>query len=297
MVDRVPDQMPGDKTPPRPILRWHGGKWLLAPWIIAHFGAHRIYVEPFGGAWSVGFRKPRAEAEVWNDLDGELVNLFTVMRSPAQAEELIAGLKLTPFARDEFNAAYFPADCPVERARRLIVRSFMGHGSDGASGQYRTGFRANSNRSGSTPAVDWVNLPDSLELAVERLRGVVVENRDALTVMRSHDSEQTLFYVDPPYLHETRARARRRGDNGGVYRHELDDDQHEALLAVLCDLSGMVVLSGYPAAMYRDALRDWTMVERAALADGALPRTEVLWLNPAAARARVQSDLFLGAAA
>lgn len=279
-------------APPRPILRWHGGKWLLAPWIISHFGKHRVYVEPFGGAWSVGFRKPRAEAEVWNDLDGELVNLFSVLRSPARATKLIDALRLTPFAREEFNQAYFPARSGVERARRLIVRSFMGHGSDGASGVYRTGFRANSNRSGSTPAVDWINLPDSLDLAVERLGGVVIESRPAIDVMRQHDSAGTLHYVDPPYLHETRSRTHRRTDNGGVYRHELSDEEHLQLLAALCELRGMVVLSGYPSQLYDAALPGWKRIERAALADGALKRTEVLWLNPAAASACPAPTLF-----
>jgi len=284
-------------APPRPILRWHGGKWLLAPWIISHFPPHRCYVEPYGGAWSVGFRKPRAEAEVWNDLDDELVNLFAVLRDPAQGAALVDALRLTPFARREFLAAYeFSAD-PVERARRLIIRSFMGHGSDGASGQYRTGFRANSNRSGSTPAVDWVNLPDSLELAIERAMGVVLENRPALQVMRSHDGADTLHFVDPPYLHETRARAHRRADNGGVYRHELTDADHAELLRDLRDLRGMVILCGYPSKLYDDALADWRRVERPALADGALPRTEVLWINPAAVQATGAGPLFCEAAA
>lgn len=278
-------------SPPRPILRWHGGKWLLAPWIIGHFGSHRVYVEPFGGAWSVGFRKPRAQAEVWNDLDGELVNLFRVMRSRATAADLTAALRLTPFARDEFNDAYEPAADPVERARRLIVRSFMGHGSDGASGMYRTGFRANSNRSGSTPAVDWINLPDSLDHAVARLQGVVIENRPAMQVMASHDGPGTLHYVDPPYLAETRRRTNRRADNGGTYRHELTDADHAELLAFLGTLKGMVVLSGYPAPLYDDALSGWRRIERAALADGALPRTEVLWLNHAATVAMPAPDL------
>lgn len=277
-------------APSRPILRWHGGKWLLAPWIIAQFPPHRVFVEPYGGAWSVGFRKPRAKAEVWNDLDGELVNLFAVLRSP-RAGELTGALRLTPFAREEFNAAYELAADPVERARRLIVRSFMGHGSDGASGQYRTGFRANSNRLGSTPAVDWVNLPDSLDVAVQRLRGVVIESRPALQVMAAHDGPETLHFVDPPYLAATRARAHRRTDNGGVYRHELSDADHAELLAFLHTLEGMVVLSGYPSRLYDDALPGWTRLMRAALADGAKSRTEVLWLNAKCAAGRTMGSL------
>lgn len=281
-----------DVAPPRPIVRWHGGKWRLAPWIISHFGQHRTYVEPYGGGWSVGLRKSRTYAEIWNDLDGELVNLFRVLRDPAGAAELVVQLKLTPFARDEFNGAYESSVEPIERARRLLVRSFMGHGSDGSSGIYRTGFRSNSNRSGTTPAHDWSNYPACLEVAIARLRGVVVENRDAIAVCRKHDSPETLHYVDPPYLHATRKRANRRPDNGGVYRHELTDQEHDALLADLNLLEGMVVLSGYASATYDDALPGWRRVTRATHADGALPREEVLWLNPAAAMACPQGSLF-----
>lgn len=284
-------------TPPRPILRWHGGKWLLAPWIIGYFPPHRCYVEPYGGAWSVGFRKPRAKAEVWNDLDDELVNLFAVMRDPASSQALVSALRLTPFARLEFLQAYELSSDRVERARRLIIRSFMGHGSDGASGQYRTGFRANSNRSGSTPAVDWVNLPDSLEIAINRAMGVVLESRPAVQVMQAHDSEDTLHFVDPPYLQATRTRAHRRADNGGVYRHELSEADHIQLLDLLRTLSGKVIICGYPSALYDQLLTGWHRVERPALADGALPRTEVLWINPAAVSSHGDGPLFSGLAA
>lgn len=270
-------------APVRPLVRWHGGKWRLAPWIIGHFGPHRTYVEPFGGGWSVGLRKPRSYAEVWNDLDGELVNLFQVLRARDQAEDLIRLLRLTPFARDEFNAAYEPSEEPVERARRLLIRSFMGHGSDGASGVYRTGFRSNCTRSSSTPAHNWAGYPDCLVLTVERLAGVVIESAPAIDVMRKYDRPETLHYVDPPYMKETRSRANRRPDNGGVYRHELTDDQHLELLATLKDLKGKVVLSGYSAPMYERELAGWERIERPARADGALERTEILWLNAAAA--------------
>lgn len=262
------------EAPTRPVLRWHGGKWLLAPWIIGHFGPHRIYVEPFGGAGSVLIRKPRAYAEIYNDLDGDVVNLFRVLRGP-DACALIRAVQLTPFARGEFEVAYGDASEPVERARRLIARSFMGFGSNGHARS--TGFRATSNRSGTTPAHDWANYPDALAAIVDRLRGCVIENKDAKAVMAQHDGAQTLHYVDPPYVFDTRA------DLSKDYAHELSDDDHRTLLSFLTTLSGMVVLSGYPSPIYDDALPGWRRIERAALADGAKPRTEVLWLNPAAA--------------
>ena len=144
--------------PTRPALRWHGGKWRLAPWIIEHFGRHRVYVEPFGGGGNVLIRKPRSYAEIYNDLDGDAVNFFRVLRDPIQSSRLIELLKLTPFSREDFALAYNRSDDPVERARRLVARSFMGFGSNGHN--RCTGFRANSNRSGTTPAHDWSNYPD-----------------------------------------------------------------------------------------------------------------------------------------
>jgi len=274
-------------APFRPALRWHGGKWLLAPWIISHFPKHQVYVEPFGGAMSVLIRKPISYAEIYNDLDKTVVNFFRVLRS-TRAQDLIEALRLTPFARDEFVEAYAESDDPVEQARRLVIRSFMGFGSNGHN--RATGFRANSNRSGTTPAHDWVNYPDSLALLVKRLQGVTIENKDAKAVMAQHDAPTTLHYVDPPYVFETRA------DLSKDYAIELTDDDHAELLTFLRGLRGMVVLSGYPSALYDEALPDWQRVERKALADGASPRTEVLWINPAAASRVTSGPLFEHAA-
>lgn len=190
----------------------------------------------------------------------------------------------------EFSEAYERADDPVERARRLIIRSFMGFGSGAASSRKGTGFRSNSNRSGTTPAHDWTTYPDALSAVIERTRGVVIEHRDALAVMAIHDGPETLHYVDPPYLHGSRS-----AFAAGNYRHELTDEKHAELLDALKSLTGMVVLSGYPSPLYDAALAGWTRVDRAALADGARARVEVLWLNPAAA-AGIASPQFFGAA-
>lgn len=254
----------------RPLVRYHGGKWVLAPWIIEHFPPHRTYVEPFGGGGSVLLRKPRAYAEVYNDLDGEIVNLFTVTRE--RGEELAKLCELTPFARTEFKTSYLPASDPLEQARRTLIRSFMGFGSN--SHNRVTGFRANSNRSGTTPAHDWMNYPDALRVTIQRLRGVVIENRDAVACMKHHDGLETLHYADPPYVTSTRS------DAGADYRHEMTDTDHERLALELRSLQGMVIVSGYRSDLYDSLYRGWKRIDRAAHADGAKSRVESLWLSP-----------------
>lgn len=276
-------------TARRPALRWHGGKWKLAPWIIDHFPDHRIYVEPFGGAASVLLQKPRCYCEVYNDLDDWVVNLFRVLRDDAQAARLKHLLELTPFARSEFEVGRLLGEAagdPVELARRLIVRSFMGFGSNAHNGR-STGFRANSNRSGTTPAHDWANYADVLPSFTARLRGIVIERRTALEVMKQHDGPETLHYVDPPYLPETRSPANKYDLKYRMYRHEMTREDHVHLLGEIVALRGAVVLSGYPNDLYDAALADWRRVTCDAFADGARPRTEVLWLNRAAAAQHV----------
>jgi DNA adenine methylase len=277
----------------RPVLRYHGGKWRLVPWIISHFPRHRVYVEPYCGAASVLMRKPRTYSEVINDLDGEIVSLFRVLRDTERSAELQRLLELTPFARTEFEQAYnFTLD-PIERARRTIVKAYMGFGSaavtqksptsPGAGFKPTTGFRANSNKSGTTPAHDWANFPKFLPAFTDRLRGVVIENRPALEIIAQHDSPETLHYVDPPYVHVTRRAKDWRTPQ--AYRHEMSDADHAALADVLKGVSGMVVLSGYPSPLYDELFGSWKRIDKDAHADGARDRVECLWLSPATADA------------
>ena len=259
---------------------WFGGKSRAASLVWERFGDVPNYVEPFAGAASVLLRKSRSYAEIINDLDGEVVNVFRVLRDPATAAALARALTLTPFARAEFVAAYTPAADPIEQARRTVARAFMGFGSPSVSG-HKTGFRANGQRSSTTPAHDWVNWPDQVAAYVDRLRGVVIENRDAVEVIRQQDSPSTLFYVDPPYPSGTRNPGNGYDKKG--YRHEMTDDDHRRLAEVLYGVRGMVVLSGYPCDLYdRELYPDWRRLTCDALADGARPRTEVLWLSPRA---------------
>ncbi|EJN15709.1 site-specific DNA methylase [Bradyrhizobium sp. YR681] len=279
----------------RPPVRWHGAKFLMSRQILPHLPSHRLYTEVYGGGAGVLLHKPRSHAEVYNDLDEDIVNLFRVLQDTGAAARLIELLRLTPFARAEFELAYEWSPDPVERARRLVIRSFMGFGSNAHSstqrGHQSTGFRSNSNRSGTTPAHDWANLPEAYPAIVARFRGVVIEHRDAVEVLQRHDGARALHYVDPPYVHDTRSMFK-----GGksAYRHEMDLAAHNRLLGVLRGLAGMVVLSGYAHPLYDAALDDWRRIEFKAYADGARERVEVLWINPAAAAALDRESAGIG---
>jgi DNA adenine methylase len=248
---------------------------MLAPWIISHFPEHRTYVEPFGGAGSVLLQKPRTYSEVYNDLDGEVVNLFRIVRDNGAA--LIEKLRLTPFAREEYRLSFLPSDDPFEQARRTVVRSFMGFGSNSLCRNIKSGFRANSSRSGTTPAHDWLHYPDVLTEIIGRLRGVVIEHKDAAEVILQHDAPWTLHYCDPPYVHSSRS-GLMHGWHG--YTHEMTDEQHEKLAEVLHGLRGMVIVSAYRCYLYDRLYSGWRRKERIAHADGARRRVEVLWISP-----------------
>ena len=244
---------------------------------------HKIYVEPFGGAGSVLLQKPRSYAEVYNDLWGVVVNVFRVLRDPMQARQLKQAIELTPFSRDEFRAVTPEVlqlalqNNPVEAARMTIFRSFAAFGTGGTDPQYNTGFRAQAHRSHTTPAHDWKNYPNRIKSFTERLRGVVIENKPALEVMRQQDHPEALHYLDPPYVPDTRT-----ANNGGtsVYNKEMTTQDHIDLADGLKALEGMVMISGYPSDLYdKDLFKDWHRIEREAFADGAAKRTEVIWMN------------------
>lgn len=263
-----------------PVIRYHGGKFRLAPWVIRHFPPHTCYVEPFGGAAGVLIQKARSYAEVYNDLDGDVVNLFRVLQSASTRDALVELLVLTPYARAEFELAWEESVEPIERARRTIIRAQMGFGSAGAT-KGLTGFRIDTKRKYGTAQSLWQKYPEQISAIGERLTGVLIENRPAIDVIKAHDSRDTLHFVDPPYVHSTRVRG---AGTGRYYKHELTDEHHVQLIECLARVQGMVALSGYPSEIYRDLLDGWEMNSinaRISGGRGGAVRQECLWLNPA----------------
>lgn len=251
------------------IVRYHGGKVRLAPHLVSLMPRLDGYVEPFGGGAAVLLARVRSRLEVYNDLAGEMVALFRVIRD--RPDDLAAAVAATPFARAEFDRAQDLSGCDdLELARRVLVRSHFGHGSNGI--YRRTGFRGAGMRARTLPVHQWSGLPDVVRETAERLRGVVIESRPAVDVLAAYDGPDVVHYVDPPYMPETR-------DAGSDYKHEMTAADHADLLGVLKELRGAVVLSGYAHPLYDDSLRDWRRVEIRTRADRALERVEVVWLN------------------
>lgn len=263
-----------------PAIRYHGGKFRLAPWIMQFFAPHTTYVEPFGGAAGVLLQKQRSYAEVYNDLDGDIVNFFRVLRDPDTRRQLFELVSLTPYARADFDQAWEETSDPVERARRTAVRAQMGFGSAGAT-KGATGFRIDTKRAYGTAQHLWAEYPQAIAAVGQRFQGVLIENRPAIEVMQQHDRNDTLHFVDPPYVLSTRVL---QANGKGYYRHEMTDADHLALLQVLLELEGMVVVSGYDSELYNDMLAGWEVFQtksRISAGRGTALRTEVVWINPA----------------
>lgn len=269
-----------------PLIRYHGGKFRLSNWIISHFPPHQTYVEPFGGGASVLLSKQPSRIEVYNDLDSDVVNFFEVLRDPELSSELAKQVEFTPYSRCEFlNAKKDLISNKVEMARRLVIRAQMGFGSAGAT-KGSTGFRLDTARGGSDIVTIWQRQPEVILQAAARLKKVLIENRDAIKVIQDHDREDTLFFIDPPYVLDT------RNMGGKAYRHEMTNADHEQLVSVIGNCKGMVILCGYEHLIYEDL--KWKKIKKSVAAAGqcgSVLREEVIWINP---QAENQYDLFRG---
>ncbi len=260
-----------------PVFKYPGAKWRLARRIVSLLPPHGHYLEPFAGSAAVFLTKPPAKIETLVDADGEVVNVFRVLRDEAQRERLARLVEMTPWAEAELIAAHAapPSDDPVEKARRFLVRCWM---NVGARQMGAPQFRYTAARGGShdVPTRGWQDVPRRIEAAAARLLNAQVLKGDALEEIAKHADPRVLIYADPPY---PRAVCSRR-----YYRKTMGDADHGRLLALLLAHPGPALVSGYPCQMYDDALGGWHRLGARAFGQRGVARKEVVWMNGAAWR-------------
>lgn len=251
------------------IMKYPGSKWSLADWIINFFPEHHSYVEAFFGSGAILFNKARSNIETVNDLDGNVVNLFYWIRK--DPERLAKEIYYTPYARQIYEESYInaPAD-DFDRAVQFYIRLNMGYGfrTNGEKVGWKNDIQG---REKAYATQDWCSLPGKIYAAAERLRGVQIENKPAVEVIKRFNYPNVLIYCDPPYVLDTR--------HGKQYRHEMNDDDHEELLDTLLNHNGKVLISGYDSELYRRKLAGWHQERAISYSQVCSKKEEVLWMN------------------
>ncbi len=266
-------------------LKWHGGKSYLASKIVALMPPHLHYVEPFAGGLSVLLAKdPEGVSEAVNDANWDLVNFWVVLRDAKLFNEFHRQMEAMPFCQGEWDIASGYMDESRSRDCPAVFNAvhFFVHCRQSLAGRMKcfaplskTRVRRGMNEQASA----WLTAVEGLPEVHARLKRVVVLNDDALKVINQQDGPQTLFYLDPPYLHETRA-------STGEYRHEMTREQHDELLTVLSTITGKFILSGYPSDLYDRCatemkwhVRDFELPNNSASGKRKRRMTERVWMN------------------
>ena len=259
------------------VFGWYGGKFSHLDWLLPLLPKAHHYCEPFSGSAAVLLNREPAPVETYNDIDGEVVNFFKVLRD--QPEDLCRAIALTPFSREEYYSAIYGSRDEItrlERARRFYVRARQtrtGLAQTATLGRWAN--CKNTSRAGMSGVVSrWLGGVDGLAPIGDRLARVQIENRPAIDLIHLYDDDSTLFYCDPPYLHET------RGDNK-AYEFEMFDDEHIQLSVALNRTKGNVAISGYRCDLMDTLYKGWRRFDaplRHAHSVKQL-RQESLWMN------------------
>jgi DNA adenine methylase len=270
-------------------LKWHGGKYYLASKIVALMPRHLHYVEPFFGGGAVLLAREPEEPSLWlpphqgvsevvNDINDRLINFWRVLRDPATFERFRRAVEAIPLSRTEWETAHshdYNGKDPVADAVAFFVdcrqsRSGLMKGFTPVT-RNRTRRKMNGNTS------EWLSAVEGLTEVHARLRRVLIENMPALELIRREDTPGTLFYCDPPYLHETR-------ESKEAYAYEMTETDHRELLEALRECKGKVMLSGYPSPFYDEVLAGWTrhsfnLPNNVASGKQKQRETEMVWCN------------------
>lgn len=268
---------PRQRQRKRIVFGWYGGKFNHLDWLLPLLPACHHYCEPFGGSAAVLLNRDPAPVETYNDIDGDVVNFFRVLRD--HYEELARAIALTPFSREEFYLAIYGDEhniSDLERARRFFVRARQAR--TGLAQTATLGRWANckqTSRAGMSGVVSrWLGSIEGLADIAERLLRVQIENRPAIDVLQLYDDPDTLFYCDPPYVHAS------RGDNN-AYSFEMDEQAHRDLARVLRQCRGKVAISGYRCELMDELYRDWRRYDAPLKQCHSVKqiRQESVWMN------------------
>ncbi|MGI5869447.1 MAG: DNA adenine methylase [Kiritimatiellia bacterium] len=256
---------------------WYGGKFSHLDFILPNLPEDAVhFCDVFGGSAAVIINRNPAPVETYNDIDSELVNFFETLRN--QGPKLIKAISLTPFSREELIKACRPETglTKLERARRFYVRARQTRtGLAQTSSEGRWAHCVLTSRAGMAGAVSrWLGAIDGLPEIVQRLQRVQIENVPALELIERYDTEETLFYLDPPYVHESR-------NDSNAYRYEMTDAEHIELAKLLHKIKGRAVVSGYRTKLYDGLFNDWARIDAPVKTCNSSKgkRQESLWMN------------------
>lgn len=257
-------------------LKWHGGKYYLAPKIIELMPKHIHYVEPFFGGGAVLLQKSsKGVSEVVNDVHMELTNFWRVLQDVRKFKKFKRIIEAVPFSQVEWNDSLVRSKDMTRQAVNFFIRCRQSRA--GKLSGFATLSRNRTRRQMNEQASSWLTAVDGLDEVAARLKRVVILNDDAKKVILSQDGDNTLFYLDPPYVHETRVTT-------ADYDFEMSIEQHEELLGVLESCSGKILLSGYPNQLYDERLSDWNTIDieidnKASSAKRKPRKIERIWMN------------------
>jgi DNA adenine methylase len=250
-----------------PILRWPGAKWRLADWIVKQLPSHKVYCEPFFGSGAVFFTKQPSGTETINDIDDNVVNLFRVVRN--SADELARVIEMTPYSRKEYRDSYDSIGNEIERARRFLVRTWQAYGGK----TYCSTAWAHDRTNQVFRPKYWCKLPGRILSTVERLKMVQIENMNALELIKLYNRENTLLYIDPPYLKSTRTQLH--------YKCEFaSQSEHLELLRLCKKHKGYVMISSYENDLYNIELDGWEKSSMRVATNCGGSAEEIVYFSP-----------------
>jgi DNA adenine methylase len=260
----------------RPVVKTHGGKKYLSPWLIDLFPQeeYSLYVEAFAGGGSVLLNKQPTEREVLNDIDSDLIAIWMVLKERSSA--FIEELRTWSYTEESFQKAkdMTPSN-QMEKAVKEYVLRRMSRG--GMKKAFAWSKRLRGGKPGDVNA--WETMLDLLPTIHQRLQNVEIRNESWEKVFEDYSSSEAFFYLDPPYVKSTRHKSATN-----VYDHEMTDKQHEKLLDACLNSSAKIMISGYQSPLYTSKLKKWqfnykTIANHSSQTDRKAVKLECVWRN------------------